>query len=135
MTKSMPANSDEYLRFLNDIKSRIKSARIKAARLVNRELIDLYWNIGKIIVERQEQHGWGKAIVETLSKDIRKEFPGISGYSPDNLWRMRQFYLEYSATQILGQLVPELMQLVKRESKTTKNKFLFLEQLSLWRPA
>jgi predicted nuclease of restriction endonuclease-like (RecB) superfamily len=128
MTKSMPANSDEYLRFLNDIKSRIKSARIKAARLVNRELIDLYWNIGKIIVERQEQHGWGKAIVETLSKDIRKEFPGISGYSPDNLWRMRQFYLEYSATQILGQLVPELVQLVKRESKTTKNKFLFLEQ-------
>jgi hypothetical protein len=76
----------------------------------------------------QEQHGSGKAIVETLSKDIRKEFPGISGYSPDNLWRLCQFYLEYSDTQILGQLVPELVQLVKREGKTTMNKFLFLEQ-------
>jgi predicted nuclease of restriction endonuclease-like (RecB) superfamily len=128
MTKSVPINSSEYLRFLNDIKSRIQSARIKATHVVNRELIDLYWNIGKIIVEKQEQVGWGKAIVETLSKDIRKEFPGISGYSPDNLWRMRQFYVEYSDIQILEQLVPELVQFFKKEGKTPKNKFSFLGQ-------
>jgi predicted nuclease of restriction endonuclease-like (RecB) superfamily len=129
MTTSISTNNSDYFRFLNDIKSRIKSSRIQATRIVNRELIGLYWNIGKIIVERQEKFGWGKAIVVTLSKDIRKEFPGISGYSPDNLWRMRQFYVEYSDTQILEQLVPELMQLVKREVKTRKNKFSFLEQL------
>ncbi len=101
-------NNNEYLQVLNDIKSRIRSARIKATHAVNRELIELYWKIGKIIVEKQSQLGWGKAIVETLSKDIRKEFPGISGYSPDNLWRMRQFYVEYSDIQIMEQLVPEL---------------------------
>jgi predicted nuclease of restriction endonuclease-like (RecB) superfamily len=121
-------NSNEYLQVLNDIKSRIRSARIKATHAVNRELIELYWKIGKIIVEKQSQLGWGKAIVETLSKDIRKEFPGISGYSPDNLWRMRQFYVEYSDIQIMEQLVPELIQLFQKESRITKNKFPFLEQ-------
>jgi predicted nuclease of restriction endonuclease-like (RecB) superfamily len=128
MTVSITNNS-EYLRILNDIKSRIRSARIKATHKVNRELIDLYWNIGKIIVEKQAQLGWGKAIVETLSKDIRKEFPGISGYSPDNLWRMRQFYLEYSDNRIMEPVVPELTQLLKRVGKTTKKHFSFLEQL------
>ncbi|MCU0285578.1 MAG: PDDEXK nuclease domain-containing protein [Acidobacteria bacterium] len=127
MTVSITDNMN-YLQVLNDIKSRIQSARIKATHEVNRELIDLYWNIGKIIVEKQAQLDWGKAIVETLSKDIRKEFPGISGYSPDNLWRMRQFYVEYSDTQILEQLVPGLMQLLRREDKATKNKLPFLEQ-------
>jgi predicted nuclease of restriction endonuclease-like (RecB) superfamily len=128
MTVSITNNS-EYLRILNDIKSRIRSARIKATHKVNRGLIDLYWNIGKIIVEKQAQLGWGKAIVETLSKDIRKEFPGISGYSPDNLWRMRQFYVEYSNNQIMEPLVPELKQLLQRVGKTTKKNFSFLEQL------
>ncbi len=127
MTVSI-TNSNEYLRVLNDIKSRIRSARIKATHEVNRELIDLYWNIGKIIVEKQAQLGWGKAIVETLSKDIRKEFPGISGYSPDNLWRMRQFYLEYSDIRIMEQLVPELKNLLQKGGKTRKNKLLFMEQ-------
>jgi predicted nuclease of restriction endonuclease-like (RecB) superfamily len=128
MTVSITNNS-EYLRILNDIKSRIRSARIKATHKVNRGLIDLYWNIGKIIVEKQAQLGWVKAIVETLSKDIRKEFPGISGYSPDNLWRMRQFYVEYSNNQIMEPLVPELKQLLQRVGKTTKKNFSFLEQL------
>ncbi|HLP46555.1 MAG TPA: PDDEXK nuclease domain-containing protein [Candidatus Deferrimicrobium sp.] len=127
MTLSI-TNNRNYLRVLNDIKSRIQSARIKATHEVNRELIDLYWNIGKIIVEKQAQLDWGKAIVETLSKDILKEFPGISGYSPDNLWRMRQFYVEYSDTQILEQLVPALVQLFQKNGKAAKNKFLFLEQ-------
>jgi len=121
-------NSSEYLRVLNDIKSQIQSARIKATHKVNRQLIDLYWNIGKLIVEKQAKFGWGKAIIETLSKDIRKEFPGIAGYSPDNLWRMRQIYVEYSDSQILEQLVPELIQLLQKEGKITKNNSSFLEQ-------
>ena len=81
-----------YLAMLKNIKSRIQAARIKAALSVNRELIELYWDIGKSIVERQRAEGWGKSVVERLSQDIQKAFPGIKGFSSQNLWYMRAFY-------------------------------------------
>ncbi len=98
----------DYLHFLETIKSRIQSARISAARSVNRELISLYWEIGKGIVAKQKTLGWGKSVVEQLSKDIQKEYDGISGFSADNLWRMRQLYEEYTRPEILEQAVPEM---------------------------
>jgi uncharacterized protein (DUF1684 family) len=69
------------------------------------------------LLTKQAKFGWGKAIIETLSKDIRKEFPGIAGYSPDNLWRMRQIYVEYSDSQILEQPVPEISGIVGSQVK------------------
>ena len=81
-----------YPAMLKDIKSRIQAAQIKAALSINRELIELYWDIGKSIVERQRADGWGKSVVERLSQDIRKAFPGIKGFSSQNLWYMRAFY-------------------------------------------
>lgn len=98
----------DYLRLLKEIKQRIVSSRIEAYRGLNRGLIKLYWEIGKNIVERQERFGWGKGIVERLSRDLRKKFSGAKGYSAQNLWYMRQFYLEYRDFPNLQQLVGEI---------------------------
>lgn len=98
----------EYDAFLKAIKQRIYQANYAALKQVNAELIRLYWDIGTHIVEKQETVGWGKAVVETLAKDLQKEFPGTQGYSARNLWYMRTFYLEYRADQKLQPLVAEI---------------------------
>lgn len=98
----------EYSLFLKEIKVRIKEARHNSYRNLNKELIRLYWDIGRNIVEKQTRYGWGKSIVERLSDDLRKEFKGAKGYSAQNLWYMRQFYLEYKDFPDLQQLVGEI---------------------------
>jgi predicted nuclease of restriction endonuclease-like (RecB) superfamily len=85
-----------YPTMLADIKSRIRAAQIKAALSVNRELIELYWDIGKLITTRQKMEGWGKSVVERLSGDLRNEFPQIAGFSSRNIWRMRSLYLAWT---------------------------------------
>ena len=60
-----------YIDFLDTIKNRIQGARIAAIRSVNKELIKLYWDIGKMIIEKQEEHGWGKSVVEKLAGDLQ----------------------------------------------------------------
>ena len=104
--KHLPGKN--YIEFLTHIKDRIRSAQYEALKAVNKELIGLYWDIGKMIINQQEEYGWGKSIVENLAKDLRKEFPGISGLSPSNLWRMRNFYIAYSNKQKLAPLVREI---------------------------
>ena len=98
----------EYKTFLKEIKERIYKAQYDALKSVNRELINLYLDIGKSIVAKQENLGWGKAIVETLAKDLQKEFSGIQGFSSANLWRMRNFYLAYQKNEKLAPLVREI---------------------------
>jgi predicted nuclease of restriction endonuclease-like (RecB) superfamily len=97
-----------YNNFLKEIKQRIQTAQYEALKSVNKELILLYWDIGSKIINNQKKHGWGKAIVETLAKDLQAEFPGVSGYSADNLWRMRKFYLNYANKPKLAPLVQEI---------------------------
>ena len=97
-----------YGELLKDVKQRISSAQVKAFRGLNRELIKLYWDIGQMIVERQFKYGWGKSIVERLSVDLRSELKAVCGYSVQNLWYMRQFYLEYKENSKLQQLVGEI---------------------------
>lgn len=97
-----------YPEFLGELKQRIAVARLHAARTVNREMILLYWDIGRAIVEKQQSLNWGDSVVERLAKDLRKAFPGMSGFSADNVWRMRQLFAEYTAPAFLEQLVPEL---------------------------
>jgi len=97
-----------YNTFLRDIKKRIKTAQYEALKSINEEMILLYWDIGGRIVFSQKKHGWGKAIVETLARDLQTEFPGVTGYSADNLWRMRKFYLNYTNKPKLAPLVQEL---------------------------
>jgi predicted nuclease of restriction endonuclease-like (RecB) superfamily len=108
MTNNALIENNEYSEFLKALKLRIRSARISASKTVNKEMISLYWEIGKDIVEKQEQLGWGKAVVERLSCDLIREFPGSTGFSPQNLWLMRQLFLEYRNDTILQQAVGEL---------------------------
>lgn len=98
----------DYLKFLKEIKEKIVSARITAYRKLNKELISLYWGIGKLIFERQQQFNWGRSVVEQLAKDLRKDNLGIKGFSARNLWDMRRFYVEYKDLENLRQLVAEI---------------------------
>lgn len=74
-----------YGNLLGEIKERIRSAQYEALRAVNKELIGLYWDIGRMIVERLENGKRGRAIVNKLAEDLQAEFPGIQGFSASNL--------------------------------------------------
>ena len=101
-------NSDDYRNLLLEVKQRIRSAQYAALRAVNKELITLYWDIGQLIVTRQQGETWGKSVVETLSQDLKAEFSGISGFSAANLWRMKLFYETYVNNEKLAPLVREI---------------------------
>jgi predicted nuclease of restriction endonuclease-like (RecB) superfamily len=105
MSEIAPNN---YQLFFKDIKERILLAQYEALKAVNKELIALYWDLGKMIVERQEKEGWGKSVVEQLAKDLQMEFTGIKGFSERNLWNMRIFYLTYKDSKKLQPLVAEI---------------------------
>ncbi|MEQ8999502.1 MAG: DUF1016 N-terminal domain-containing protein [Coleofasciculus sp. B1-GNL1-01] len=109
MSTIKPSFDRAYQDFLRDIKIQVVQSRIEAARAVNRSLIRLYWSLGQLIVERQEALGWGKAVVERLLADLKAEFPQITGFSPRNLWLIKQFYEAYAeAPEFLKQLVAEI---------------------------
>ncbi|TRZ88875.1 MAG: DUF1016 domain-containing protein [Methanosarcinales archaeon] len=98
----------DYAVLLNDIKQRIRSAQYEALKAVNTEMISLYWDIGRMIIERQKEEAWGKSVVEHLARDLRAEFPGISGFSARNIWRMRSLYITYKDHPKLPPLVAEI---------------------------
>jgi predicted nuclease of restriction endonuclease-like (RecB) superfamily len=98
----------EYKTLLRALKERIRSAQLQALRSVNSELISLYADIGRMIVERQHGDTWGKSVVGNLADDLRKEFPATNGFSAANLWRMKNFYEVYGADAKLTQLVREI---------------------------
>ena len=111
-TDKTPKNSlgkpQDYPRLLSEIKERIRSAQYEALKAVNKELVGLYWDIGRMIVERQDVEGWGKAVVEQLAADLRTEFPGVGGFSASNLWRMKAFFEAYNGLEKLAPLVREI---------------------------
>lgn len=102
-----------YDTFLKELKDRIRSAQLRAALTVNRELLVLYWQIGRDIANRQKQKGWGAKVVDRIAQDLRSEFPGVEGFSRTNLYRIRAFHLAFSEAkeivpQAVGQLAVEL---------------------------
>jgi predicted nuclease of restriction endonuclease-like (RecB) superfamily len=97
--KEVSVSSIAYQQLVVDASQRVRSGQLAAFRAVNKELIELYWDLGKMILERQQQYGWGKSIVESLSKDLQKEFPALGGLSSTNLWRMRAFYVNYGQNE------------------------------------
>ncbi len=101
-------NNSEFNQFVKDIKQKILSSQYEALKAVNKELINLYWDIGKSIVEKQDILGWGKSVVKSLAEELQKEFVGIKGFSMQNLWNMRQFYLEYKDDEKLRTLSREI---------------------------
>jgi predicted nuclease of restriction endonuclease-like (RecB) superfamily len=84
-----------YDAFLRDLKQRIQAAQLRAGLAVNRELIELYWQIGQEITERQQLHGWGEKVLDRLAADLKAGFEGVAGFSRRSLYRMRAFYLAY----------------------------------------
>lgn len=97
-----------YEPFVNDVKDLIHKKQYQVLKVMNAETINLYWEIGEEIYNQQTEKGWGKSIVQVLSKELQKEFPGAKGYSAANLWRMRNFYLNYRDSEKLAPLVREI---------------------------
>lgn len=108
MSKTIRSLPDDYTALLAEVKERVRSAQYEALKAVNKELIALYWDIGRMIVSRQGSGSWGKSVVQLLATDLQHEFPGIRGFSVQNLWYMRQFYLEYQGNKKLQPLVGEI---------------------------
>jgi predicted nuclease of restriction endonuclease-like (RecB) superfamily len=89
----------EYANWLNEVKSKIRSAQIKTALAANRELILFYWELGRDIFEKQKNAKWGAKLLEQLSTDLKAEFSDIQGLSKTNLKYCSRFYQFYSISQ------------------------------------
>ena len=100
--------SDEYKKFLDDLKSRVATSRYQAALSANSVMIHLYHHIGSQILEAQANHGWGAKIIEQLSRDLKMAFPDMKGFSPQNLKYMKRFATEYPSEAIGQQAVDQL---------------------------
>ena len=98
----------DYPLFLESLKSRVQQSQTKAMLSVNQELIQLYWDIGRQIAQRQNLEGWGRSTVERLAADLQNAFPGIQGFSRTNIFRMRAFFLAYSNAEVVPQAVGQL---------------------------
>src|ERR1700742_4046386 len=97
-----------YHELLQDLKGRIRSAQVRAAFAVNRELVLLYWSIGRELSQRFASEEWGGKIVDRLARDLQAEFPGVEGFSPRNLRYMRSLAEAWPEPEILQQLVAKL---------------------------
>lgn len=137
-------NTSEYHEWLKTIKSKIRSAQIKAAIAVNQELIQFYWELGKMIVEKQEESKWGGKLIEQLSKDLKKDFPEMAGFSRTNLYAIRKFYIYFSSKtirelltnnseeaivpQLVGQLPWGHIRLLVDKTKVEKETIFYIQQ-------
>jgi len=102
-------NTDDYRNLIANLKSRIQAARIKAALAVNTQLIELYWDIGKLIAEKQQVSGWGDAVIEQIAKDLAQELGGLKGVSRSNLYNVKQWYSFYAVhSEFVQQLVGQI---------------------------
>jgi predicted nuclease of restriction endonuclease-like (RecB) superfamily len=121
-----------YKILLNEIVSNIQTAQIKAAMLVNAELIFLYWKIGKLIAERQRQEGWSAKVIPNLAKDLNNEISHTKGFSERNLGRMLAFYKAYPDEAILPQAVAKLPWghniLLLERVKDTATRFWYIHE-------
>jgi predicted nuclease of restriction endonuclease-like (RecB) superfamily len=97
----------DYPQFLAEIKARIAGARTRAALAVNSELIRLYWEIGRQILEREQREGWGAKVVDRLAADLRREFPDMTGFSRSNLHYMRSFAAAWPHGEDGNKIVPQ----------------------------
>jgi len=100
--------SGDYDEFLHELKERIRSAQVRAALAVNRELVMLYWQIGQEILMRQKEQGWGAKVISKLAKDLQKAFPEMKGFSRTNLLYMRAFAEAYPDEQIVQQAAGQI---------------------------
>jgi predicted nuclease of restriction endonuclease-like (RecB) superfamily len=107
MSRSPAMRPEGYDGFLEDLKQRIRTAQVRAVLAVNRELILLYWQIGREILERQDRAGWGAKIIESLASDLHREFPDMKGFSRTNLY-MRAFAEAWPDEPFVQQVVGQI---------------------------
>ncbi|MGI0494317.1 PDDEXK nuclease domain-containing protein [Alkalinema pantanalense CENA528] len=104
--RSLPAGL--YEQTLLDLKRRIRSAQVRAALAVNQELLLLYWQIGKTILEQQQREGWGTKVIDRLARDLKQEFPSLGGLSSRNLKYMRAFADAYPDSEFVQRCVAQI---------------------------
>ena len=134
-------NNTDYQLWLKTIKSKIRSAQVKAALSVNQELILFYWELGRMITEKQAASQWGNKLIEQLAIDLKKEFSGMAGFSRTNLYAMRKFYQYFSSVnfqkevgdiaivqQLVGRLPWGHLSLLLSKVKATKEVLFYLQQ-------
>ncbi|NGX52964.1 MAG: hypothetical protein KR126chlam5_01271 [Candidatus Anoxychlamydiales bacterium] len=100
--------SKEYKNLFKEIKAKVLSSQLKASLVVNSELIKLYWEIGKVVYQKQKSEGWGSKVIEKLSKDLKNTFSDIKGFSLTNIKYMVQFTKEYPNFLISQQAVDQI---------------------------
>jgi predicted nuclease of restriction endonuclease-like (RecB) superfamily len=108
MTETVLALPDGYADFLTGLKIRVREAQLRAQRVVNTQLIELYWQIGSQILAQQEAQGWGSGVIRRLAEDLRVEFPQLTGLSYRNLQYMRSFASAWPGEPIVQQPVAQL---------------------------
>ena len=111
-TPALPDSGSElpsgYGDFLVEIKAQVRQRQLQALRAANLEMLGFYWWLGENISRRQTELGWGKAVVETLARDLQAEFPGRNGFSARNLWHMQDLFRQYADKPKLQPLVAEI---------------------------
>mgnify|MGYP003363776890 FL=1 len=100
--------SDSYLDFIEAIKKEIENQRLKVVLNANSSMICLYWNIGKAILQKQEEEGWGAKVIDRMAKDLKDAFPDMSGFSPRNIKYMRKFAECWPDFEIVQQVVAQI---------------------------
>jgi predicted nuclease of restriction endonuclease-like (RecB) superfamily len=109
MSKQPSFLSDhQYFQFLDGLKQRIRSAQIRAALAVNQEMILLYWQIGRDILQRQKEEGWGTKVIDRIARDLKQAFPEMKGFSPRNIKYMRALAEAYPDEQIVLRLIAQI---------------------------
>ncbi|MFV0363912.1 MAG: DUF1016 N-terminal domain-containing protein [Suipraeoptans sp.] len=124
-------HTPEYRKFVESIIQKIRNAQYESLKIVNANLIHLYWEIGKEICIRQDHYGWGKAIVEDLSQELQNIFSGKTGFSTRNLWRMRNFYQTFKESEKVPPVVAEIswtkIYLILEKCKNTQEREFYFK--------
>ena len=105
---SLSEMSDAYLKFIEEVKSEIQKQRISVVLNANSSMICLYWNIGRGILKKQEEEGWGAKIIDRIAKDLKDAFPEMSGFSPRNIKYMRKFAESWPDFEIVQRVVAQI---------------------------
>ena len=119
-----------YATLLADIKQRVQRAQVRAMLAVNAELIRLYWDIGRVIDERQQQEGWGAGVIPRLARDLHNDLPEEKGFSERNIKQMLAFYREYAQLSFVQQPAAQ----IETEPKVPQAAALFTAELILALP-
>ena len=105
---SLSEMSDAYLKFIEEVKSEIQKKRISVVLNANSNMICLYWDIGRGILKKQEEEGWGAKIIDRIAKDLKDAFPEMSGFSPRNIKYMRKFAESWPDFEIVQRVVAQI---------------------------